>query len=125
MWLYLAIALGGAVGAVSRYGLTNLITDFTGTEFPYGILLVNILGSLAIGLCFVAFVEKGLVSNLWREAVMAGLLGAFTTFSTFSLQTLGMLQAGRLAAAAAYVVGSVVLCILATALGIWLSRQAL
>jgi len=125
MWIYLFIAVGGAIGAVSRYALTNLITAMSGSDFPVGILIVNILGSLLIGVCFVAFVEKGLVSHLWRDAFMAGVLGAFTTFSTFSLQTVGLVESGRYLAAVTYVISSVVICIAAAAAGIWLTRQAI
>ena len=104
----IAIAIGGAVGAVSRYWLTQLAAILFSPEFPYGILIVNLIGSLAIGVLFVLLVERSLLPPIWRSILMVGFLGAFTTFSTFSLQALDLSETGRLIAAAAYVGISVV-----------------
>ena len=99
----------------------------TAGTFPYGTLVVNIVGSLLIGIAFVYMVERVqagtfLSSAAIQSAVMVGLLGAFTTFSTFSLQTLQLLAEGRWLAGAAYILGSVLLCLLATGAGIGMAR---
>lgn len=118
----IAIALGGALGALSRFWAVNLTSLWIGDEFPYGILIVNILGSFAIGIVFVFFVERAILPIAWRSAVMIGFLGAFTTFSTFSLQALGLLEAGRLMAASVYIVSSLLICIMAVAFGMFIAR---
>lgn len=119
----LGIALGGALGALARYGLTNLTSNLMGSEFPYGILFVNILGSFLIGIAFVLLVERSLLPAVYRSACIVGLLGAFTTFSTFSLQTLGLMQDGRMLAALSYIFSSVVVCLLAVVLGMFIGRS--
>ncbi len=122
MTTILAIAVGGAIGSVARYGMTVYADDLFGREFPYGIFLTNILGSVVIGVCFVLIVERALVSELWRSILMVGFLGGFTTFSTFSIQSLELLQSGRLLDAAGYILGSVVLSILGCWIGIMGTR---
>ncbi len=124
---FLAIALGGALGAILRWGITESVNKMTAGTFPYGTLVVNIVGSLLIGIAFVYMVERVqagtfLSSAAIQSAVMVGLLGAFTTFSTFSLQTLQLLAEGRWLAGAAYILGSVLLCLLATGAGIGMAR---
>ncbi len=119
----LAIAVGGALGAVARFSLGNTIGEVFGTDFPYGILFINILGSFLMGVLFVFLVEEGHLPAVWRSALMVGFLGAFTTFSTFSMQALGLMEEGRLIAAASYVIGSVVLSILALMIGVFICRQ--
>ncbi|MCH2567263.1 MAG: CrcB family protein [Pseudomonadales bacterium] len=124
---FLAIALGGAVGALLRWGIMLGMTNVLRESFSFGTLLVNVVGSLLIGIAFVCLVERiqteGIAASpAFKSAVMIGVLGAFTTFSTFSLQTLEMLIDGRWMAGSLYVITSVVLCLLATALGIGLAR---
>ena len=111
------------MGAVARFLLGNASNNWFGTEFPYGILLVNILGSLIMGILFVILVEKSLLPAIWRSTLLVGFLGAFTTFSTFSLQTLSLIETGRLAAAAVYVIASVTLCLFAVTIGIYITRE--
>ena len=106
-----AIALGGALGSVARHGMTVYFDDLRSGDFPYGIFIANIVGSAAIGVLFVLILEQGLLSEVWRSLLMVGFLGAFTTFSTFSLQTIGLLKEGRLYAAKIYTIGSVLLSI--------------
>jgi CrcB protein len=118
----IAIAVGGALGALSRFWATNLANLLFGTDFPYGILIVNIAGSFAIGIVFILLVERSLLPNILGAGLMVGFLGAFTTFSTFSLQALGLLESGRYIAAAMYIAGSVIICILAAALGMLIAR---
>lgn len=124
---FLAIALGGAVGALLRWGIMLGMTNVLRESFSFGTLLVNVVGSLLIGVAFVCLVERiqteGIAASpAFKSAVMIGVLGAFTTFSTFSLQTLEMLIDGRWMAGSLYVISTVVLCLLATALGIGLAR---
>lgn len=119
----IAIAVGGAFGAVARFSLGQWVGDTLGTEFPWGILLINISGSLAIGVLFVLLVEQEHLSTIYRSALMVGFLGAFTTFSTFSLQTLALIETGRFLEALSYVLASVVLSLGAVALGVFITRQ--
>jgi CrcB protein len=118
----IAIAVGGALGALSRFWATNLANLLFGTDFPYGILIVNIAGSFAIGIVFILVVERSLLPTFLGAGLMVGFLGAFTTFSTFSLQALGLIESGRFFAAAMYIAGSVIICILAAALGMLIAR---
>lgn len=118
-----AIAIGGALGALARYLLTHLGTQLMGAHFPYGTLLVNVIGSLLIGVVFILLVEKNLLPMVWRTAIIVGFLGAMTTFSTFSLQTVHLLQEGRLMDAMGYVLGSVLICMLATFAGLFIGKQ--
>ncbi|MGV0036218.1 MAG: fluoride efflux transporter CrcB [Candidatus Azotimanducaceae bacterium WSBS_2022_MAG_OTU7] len=117
-----AIAVGGAFGSVARHGITVYVDQLLGRESPYGIFIANILGSAAIGVLFVLILERGLLSEVWRSLLMVGFLGAFTTFSTFSLQTIGLLQEGKLLCAATYMIGSVMLSIIAAYLAMVATR---
>ncbi|BAP57730.1 camphor resistance CrcB protein [Thioploca ingrica] len=117
-----AIAAGGAVGAVLRFGLTNGVHALLNTKFPYGTLVVNVLGCLAMGFLSVVMLER-FVSVEWRAALLTGLLGAFTTFSTFSLETLNLLNQGESTKALLNIFLSFSLCLLATWLGLSWARQ--
>lgn len=119
----MAIALGGAVGAVLRFLATNGVHRLLGKDFPYGTLLVNVLGSLLMGFLFIMLVERELVSELWRSAILIGLIGAFTTFSTFSFETLTLMESGEWLKAGLNIVLNVTVCIVATWLGFSLARQ--
>lgn len=119
----LAIASGGAIGAVMRYGVSNGVYAVMGRDFPYGTLAVNVIGSLAMGLLYVVFIERMDTSVAWRAAILIGLLGSFTTFSTFSIETLNLLEAGALLRAAVNIIASVLLCLTAAWLGLLAGRQ--
>ncbi len=119
----LAIAGGGALGAVLRFGMSNSIYRLLGRDFPYGTMAVNVFGSLLMGFLFILFVERMVVSAEWRLGLLVGLLGAFTTFSTFSLETLALFDAGAPFKALLNIIASVVLCLAATWLGMILGRQ--
>ena len=118
----LFIALGGASGAISRYLLANWVHGLWEGKFPMGTLLVNLLGSFAIGIVYVLLVERQLIHTDWREILMVGFLGAFTTFSTFSLETIALFEAGHAVHALAYMFGSAIICVLVAGLAIQLTR---
>lgn len=119
---FLAVAVGGAVGAVSRYSVYLLAARYLGQNFPYGTLIVNILGSLIMGM----FIEMmALVWNVGTEVrlfFVVGILGAFTTFSTFSLDVAVLYERGELWVVALYMLASVVLSIGALFLGLHVVR---
>ena len=119
----LAIAGGGALGAVMRFGVSSSVYRVFGREFPYGTLTVNVLGSLLMGLCFILMVERNILSMEWRSIIMIGFLGAFTTFSTFSMETLSLLESGELTRALLNILLSVTLCLAATWIGLTIGRQ--
>jgi len=118
----LSIAAGGAIGSVMRYAVSNGIYALLGRSFPYGTLVVNVVGSMLMGLLFVVLVDRMDVAPAWRLAILVGFLGAFTTFSTFSIETLNLIQAGEIIKAGTNVVISVSLCIVATWLGFRIGR---
>ncbi len=118
-----SIAIGGAVGALCRYGMSNGIYLLLGRGFPYGTLSVNVLGSLIMGTVYVMMVERMDVSPELRAGITIGLLGAFTTFSTFSIETLNLLEDGESLKAALNIILSVALCVSGCWLGMVLGRQ--
>ena len=118
-----AIAAGGAVGAVFRFWVSTGVYQLLGRGFPWGTLLVNVLGSFLMGLLFVLFLERSLVSGEWRAAILVGVLGAFTTFSTFSIETLNLIGQADYLKAVGNVLVSVAACILACWAGLALGRQ--
>ena len=122
MYTYLAIAFGGALGALSRYWLTVSIERFNGTGFPLGTFMVNLLGSFLIGLLYILFAEKLSVADQWRPVIISGFLGAMTTFSTFSLDALLLFQQGHYNTALFYVLSSVMICIFAAYVGMQIAR---
>jgi CrcB protein len=115
--------MGGAVGAVLRFLASTGVYRLLGKDFPYGTLAVNVLGSLLMGFFFIVMVERELVSAVWRSALLVGMLGAFTTFSTFSFETMALLEGGEWLKAGLNIFLSVVVCLLATWLGLSLGRQ--
>ncbi|RKZ37509.1 MAG: fluoride efflux transporter CrcB [Gammaproteobacteria bacterium] len=119
----LSIALGGAFGAVFRYWLSIGVHALAGKGFPYGTLTVNVLGSLLMGVAYVFLVERMAVSVELRAALLIGLLGAFTTFSTFSIETINLLENGEQLKAAFNVFASVIFCVMACWFGLVLGRQ--
>ncbi|MBU2097249.1 MAG: fluoride efflux transporter CrcB, partial [Gammaproteobacteria bacterium] len=128
MLTYAAVALGGATGAMARHALiawaqrwnNPVNTVFQG--LPLGTWLVNVSGSLMIGVLYVLLVERLPVNTELRALLMVGFLGAFTTFSTYSLDTLLLIERGLVLQALAYTFSSVVFCLLATWLGMALTR---
>ena len=119
----LAIAAGGAIGALLRFWMSNGIYAWLGRGFPYGTLAVNVLGSLLMGFLYIAMIERLALAAEWRGFVLIGLLGAFTTFSTFSIETLNLLEQADYARALGNMVFSVLACVGAAFLGVMLARQ--
>lgn len=117
----LFVALGGAAGALLRYAVGIVIAARPG-HWPLSTLLVNVSGSMAIGAIYVLIAERGILHPDWRNVAMVGFLGAFTTFSTFSLEAILLLEAGRWLTGLAYVAASVLLCTGAAAVGMQLTR---
>jgi CrcB protein len=118
---WLAVATGGALGSLARFWLAAAVTALTGPRFPWGTLLINMLGSFIIGLVAAWTMVPGRVPMHpdLRIFLMVGICGGFTTFSAFSLQTLELVQSGAVWPALGYILGSVVFC-LAAVWGGWL-----
>ncbi len=119
--MYVWVALGGAVGAASRFAVAQWAGARWGGTFPWGTFAVNLTGSLAIGLVMTLLLARG-ADPTYRLLLVTGFLGGYTTFSAFSIETLALLEARRWEAAALYVGGSVALGLLAAALGLGLGR---
>jgi fluoride exporter len=116
------VALGGALGSVMRYAVAGLVQPAWWPGFPFGIFVVNITGGLAMGLIAeLAALKLNLTPEL-RAFLTTGILGGYTTFSTFSLDSALLIERGAYAQAGAYVIGSVLLSILALFFGLWLAR---
>lgn len=119
----LAIAAGGAAGALLRYWTSTAVHARLGTAFPYGTLAVNVLGSLLMGFLYIWLLERLAQGPALRAFLLVGLLGAFTTFSTFSMETLNLVETGHAGKALTNILASVVLCIGAAGLGVLIARQ--
>lgn len=119
---WLLVAGGGAIGAMLRYGMVTMAQNLLGKDFPYGTLMVNVVGSLLIGVLYVVLVERNVLSDAWRLAFVVGVLGSFTTFSSFSLETLQLMQQSGAFAALLNVLSNVLLCLLFCWLGLAATR---
>lgn len=122
MYMILAIAAGGGCGAVLRHLFSTAVMHVLGSEFPYGIMLANIIGSLVMGMLVSSFALFWDVSQLTKAFLTVGFLGAFTTFSTFSLDTMLLFERGSYVQAGVYVIASVSLSITALVVGMALVR---
>ena len=119
----LAIAAGGAVGSVLRFWVSTWVHSFAGRAFPYGTLAVNVVGCLAMGFLFVLFLDRLSDNAVLRADVLIGVLGGFTTFSSFSIETFNLIEQGELVRAMLNILDSLVLCVSATWLGVIIGRQ--
>ena len=118
----LMVGAGGAIGAIGRYLLSTWVYSLTGRAFPWGTLAVNLLGSLLMGFLSVWLLERMTVSDEMRALLMVGFLGAFTTFSTFSIETLLLLEQGAVARAGVNIAVSVITCVFAAWMGTLIAK---
>ncbi|MCB1866083.1 MAG: fluoride efflux transporter CrcB [Chromatiales bacterium] len=123
MWHTVAIAGGGAVGALLRYWTAQAVYAWLGRGFPWGTLVVNVSGSLVMGVLYFLMIERLAVAAEWRSFWLIGLLGAFTTFSTFSIETLNLIEQADYTKAVANMLISVLACVGAAWLGMVVARQ--
>jgi CrcB protein len=117
-----AVAAGGAIGSVARYLLNGFIQSAAWGGFPYGIFIVNISGGFIMGVLTELMALKFSVSLEWRAFLTTGILGGYTTFSTFSLDSAMLIERQAYGQAAAYIVGSALLSIIALFAGLWIVR---
>jgi len=121
-WQLGGVAMGGAIGAVLRYWLSNVVYQWLGRDFPWGTLAVNVSGSFLMGFLSVLLLDKLSLGAEWRGIVFVGFLGAFTTFSTFSMDTIFLLENELWLRALVNSVGSVLLCVGFCWVGVWMGR---
>lgn len=123
MMRVLAVAAGGAIGSVLRFWMSSAVHSVFGRAFPYGTLAVNVVGCLLAGFLFIVFLERFAADSVWRVAVMVGVLGGFTTFSAFSVETFSLIEQGAAVKSVTYILLSIVLCLAATWIGTVLGKQ--
>ena len=123
MSIYVAIAVGGSLGAVSRYWMSTSTYQWLGFGFPYGTLAVNLLGSLTMGFLSELLVDRFHVSDEIRIGLLAGFLGSFTTFSTFAIDVLQLGTNQSAVKAVFYILLSVLLCVLGALAGLLAAKQ--
>ena len=123
MQTVIAIAAGGAFGAVLRWLVSNSVYQLFGRSLPYGTLAVNVIGSLLIGILGGWFYQRGLLETALAKGLIIGVLGAFTTFSTFSLDTLYLLEQGAVLKALLNILLNDILCLFAVWLGVLIARS--
>jgi CrcB protein len=122
MQMILSIAAGGALGAVARHFLSHRVALLAGNNFPWGTMSVNILGSFLMGMMITLFARKFSLSQEAQAFLTVGLLGGFTTFSAFSMETVLLIERNELAQAALYIAASVLLAVGGLFAGIYLGR---
>ena len=122
MTMILAVAAGGAIGSVGRYLTLYMLGLILGQGFPYGTVLVNILGSFILGLLVEVFGSASPLSIEYRNFIVVGVLGSFTTFSSFSYDVISLIDRGQFVLAGVYVLSSVVISIVALFLGMIICR---
>ncbi len=120
---FLWIGIGGFLGANARFLLGQEIGRRLGTSFPYGTMTINVVGAFLIGIIFTLLTDRFLVDPLWRQLIVIGFLGGFTTFSSYAMETISLLQDGRWSSALLYVLGNNVIGLVACAAGVSLARS--
>ncbi len=119
----IAIAIFGTLGCWTRYGQTILMQNVYGREFPVAVLSINVLGSFLIGFLFVETAERLAIDPAIRTGILTGFLGGYTTFSTFELETLMLVENGEFAKALLYLLLSIVLGFVAVFFGVYMARN--
>ena len=120
----LYVAIGGALGSVARYQMDGWVQAKIGAQFPYGTLAVNVVGSLLLALVMFIALHTEAISPSMRIALSTGVIGGFTTYSTFNYETLHLAQSGAVALAVINVAVTLVACLAAGVAGIWVARLA-
>lgn len=124
IWHWMVIAIGGSMGAMGRFAVVTWVNRLHGSQFPWGTMTVNVVGSFIMGLAFVLFfIKYPQAPGSFRSFVTVGVLGAFTTFSTFALESLQLLQENYVSLALVYMVLSVLVCLIAVTLGYVLGKS--
>lgn len=123
MWTYGAIAIGGTLGCWARYAMTNLVQAIWGTDFPYATMSINVLGSFLMGFLFIETLERLAIPPVLRTGVLTGGLGGFTTFSTFQMESLLLVERGEIAKALAYQLLSLTIGFLCAFFGAYIARN--
>lgn len=123
MKILLVMAVFAVLGAWARYGQTILVQDVMGRDFPWATFSINVLGSFAMGFLFFATLDRLTISPEWRTGLLSGFLGAYTTFSTFALESVHLLEHRQIGYALMYMLGSVFLGVVAAIGGGWLARK--
>jgi CrcB protein len=123
MWTYVAIAIGGALGCWARYAQSNLVQTVFGRNFPLATLSINVIGSFLMGFLFILTLERLMIPPSVRVGVLTGVLGGYTTFSTFEMETLLLAENGEFFKAGLYVVLSVVIGFAAAFGGAYIARN--
>lgn len=123
MRLYLLIGLAGALGAMARFALSGLMMHWLGRGFPWGTMAVNLIGSALMGFLAVWLAARWHLPLEYRIAVLTGFLGAFTTFSAFSIDALALVERNQWLLAALYVLGTVILCLVGARAGMLLAER--
>jgi fluoride exporter len=121
--MYLAIGVGGTLGCWARYVMTNLVQAVYGREFPYATLSINLLGAFLMGFLFIETLERLTISPILRTGILTGVLGGYTTFSTFEMETLLLVEQGEAWKAVLYIVLSVGLGFLSAFGGAYIARN--
>ena len=116
--IYLWVAVGGGIAALLRYVMSSQVTHWFGNSFPYGTFVVNVVGAFCIGVAIEVFAKTLPHTHELRAFIIVGILGGFTTFSTFSLEVFMLYQKGEWVLALAYILGSVMLAVLGVVLGL-------
>jgi CrcB protein len=123
VWTYLAVAIGGVLGCWARYAMTNLVQTIWGNDFPYATLSINLLGAFLMGFLFVETLERLTISPVFRTGILTGVLGGYTTFSTFAMEMLLLVEQGEPGKAVLYAALSVGLGCLLTFFGAYIARN--
>ena len=123
MWNYVAVAAGGVIGCCARYGVTQLVQQVYGRNFPLATFIINVVGCFLMGWLFILTLDRLSLSPALRTAILTGGLGGFTTFSTFALEALLLAEDGEVRTAVIYMTASVAVGLAAAFAGAWLARS--